>query len=214
VRLRLRSAAGEQAIDGSDILAAAGRTPNTQGIGLDIAGVALGSRGYVQVNERLETTAPGIWAVGECAGSPQFTHVAFDDFRVVRDNLAGRDRTTQDRLVLYCMFTDPPLARVGLSETEAKAQGTAVRVARLPMAAVLRARTIGETRGFMKALVDARTDRILGFTMLGPEAGEVVAVVQAAMLVGLPYTGLRDAVLTHLTMAEGLNVLFSNVPTN
>jgi pyruvate/2-oxoglutarate dehydrogenase complex dihydrolipoamide dehydrogenase (E3) component len=167
VRLRLQSAAGEQVVDGSDILVAAGRTPNTQGIGLDVAGVALGPRGYVQVNERLETTAPGIWAVGECAGSPQFTHVAFDDFRVVRDNLAGRDRTTQDRLVPYCMFTAPPLARVGLSETEAKAQGAAVRVAKLPMTAVLRARTIGETRGFMKALIDARSDRILGFTMLG-----------------------------------------------
>jgi pyruvate/2-oxoglutarate dehydrogenase complex dihydrolipoamide dehydrogenase (E3) component len=193
---------------------AAGRRPNTRSIGLDIAGVALGPRGHVQVNERLETTAPGIWAVGECAGSPQFTHVAFDDFRVVRDNLAGRNRTTQGRLVPYCMFTDPPLARVGLSETEAGQRGIPVRVARLPMTAVLRARTIGETRGFMKALIDAQGDRILGFTMLGPEAGEVVAVVQTAMMAGLPYTALRDAVLTHPTMAEGLTALFAEVPAN
>jgi pyruvate/2-oxoglutarate dehydrogenase complex dihydrolipoamide dehydrogenase (E3) component len=214
LRVRLRGAAGEQAIEGSDILVAAGRRPNTRSIGLDIAGVALGPRGHVQVNERLETTAPGIWAVGECAGSPQFTHVAFDDFRVVRDNLAGRNRTTQGRLVPYCMFTDPPLARVGLSETEAGQRGIPVRVARLPMTAVLRARTIGETRGFMKALIDAQGDRILGFTMLGPEAGEVVAVVQTAMMAGLPYTALRDAVLTHPTMAEGLTALFAEVPAN
>jgi pyruvate/2-oxoglutarate dehydrogenase complex dihydrolipoamide dehydrogenase (E3) component len=152
--------------------------------------------------------------MGECAGSPQFTHVAVDDFRVVRDNLVGRERTTRDRLIPYCMFTDPPLARVGLSETEARDQRVAVRVAKLPMASVLRAETIGETRGFMKALVDPRNDRILGFTMLGPEAGEVVAVVQAAMLAGLPYTGLRDAILTHPTMAEGLNSLFANLPAS
>ena len=214
VRLRLRGAAGERVIAGSDILVAAGRTPNTQGIGLEVAGVELDRRGYVKVNERLETTASGVWAMGECAGSPQFTHAAVDDFRVVRDNLAGRERTTRDRLIPYCMFTDPPLARVGLGETEARAQRVAVRVARLPMASVLRAETIGETRGFMKALVDARSDRILGFTMLGPEAGEVVAVVQAAMLAGLPYTALRDAILAHPTMAEGLNFLFANLPAS
>ncbi len=156
VRLRRADAAGEQTIEGSDILAATGRTPNTAGIGLDVAGVALDGRGYIAVNERLETSAPGVWAIGECAGSPQFTHVSFDDFRVIRDNLAGVGRTTRDRLVPYCMFTDPPLARVGLSERDAQRQGVAVRVAKLPIAAVLRTRTIGETKGFMKALVDAR----------------------------------------------------------
>ena len=150
--------------------------------------------------------------MGECAGSPQFTHVAFDDFRVVRDNLAGKARTTSDRLIPYCAFIDPQLARVGLDETTAQQQRLAVRIARIPMTSVLRARAIGETRGFMKMLLDADSDRILGFTMLGADAGEVLAVVQTAMLAGLPYTGLRDAILTHPTMAEGLNVLLTNVP--
>jgi pyruvate/2-oxoglutarate dehydrogenase complex dihydrolipoamide dehydrogenase (E3) component len=213
VTVRLRTPAGEREIDGSDLLVAAGRTPNTRGIGLERAGVALDSRGYVKVNERLETTAPEVWAMGECAGSPQFTHVAYDDFRVVRDNLSGRPRTTRDRLIPYCMFTDPELGRVGLGEVEARRRGIAVRVARLPMSSVLRARTTGETRGFMKALIDARSDRILGFTMLGAGAGEVTAAVQTAVLAGLPYTGLRDAILTHPTMAEGLNVLLASVPT-
>ena len=212
VGVRLRTPAGEREIDGSDLLAAAGRIPNTRGIGLESAGVELDQRGYVKVNERLETTTPGIWAMGECAGSPQFTHVAYDDFRVVRDNLAGRSRTTRDRLIPYCMFIDPELGRVGLGEVEAKRRGIAIRVARLPMNSVLRARTIGETRGFMKALIDARSDRILGFTMLGSGAGEVIAAVQSAMLAGLTYTGLRDAILTHPTMAEGLSVLLAGVP--
>jgi pyruvate/2-oxoglutarate dehydrogenase complex dihydrolipoamide dehydrogenase (E3) component len=150
--------------------------------------------------------------MGECAGSPQFTHVAFDDFRVVRDNLAGRKRTTRDRVIPYCAFIDPELGRIGLNETEAKLKGLDVRVVTLPMASVLRARTVGQTRGFMKALLDARSDRILGFAMLGPEAGEVIAIVQTAMLAGLPYTALRDAIFTHPTMAEGLNVLFANAP--
>jgi pyruvate/2-oxoglutarate dehydrogenase complex dihydrolipoamide dehydrogenase (E3) component len=211
VRLHVRTPQGERLIEASDILAATGRTPNTAGIGLDTAGVRLDGRGYVQVNDRLETTAPDVWAIGECAGSPQFTHVSEDDFRVIRDNLAGGNRTTRDRLIPYCLYTDPQLARVGLSEVEARRRGVAVRVARLPMGAVLRTRTTGETRGFMKALLDARSDRILGFTMFGPEAGEVVAVVQTAMLAGMPYTGLRDAILAHPTMAEGLNVLFEEV---
>jgi pyruvate/2-oxoglutarate dehydrogenase complex dihydrolipoamide dehydrogenase (E3) component len=212
VTVRLRTPAGERKIDGSDLLVAAGRTPNTRGIGLESAGVALDLRGYVKVNERLETTASDVWAMGECAGSPQFTHVAYDDFRVVRDNLAGRPRTTRDRLIPYCMFIDPELGRVGLGEMEAKRRGIALRVARLPMSSVLRAKTTGETRGFMKALIDARSDGILGFTMLGAGAGEVTAAVQTAMLAGLPYTGLRDAILTHPTMAEGLNVLLVGVP--
>ena len=214
VKIRLRTAAGESTIEGSDLLAAVGRTPNTSGIGLDVAGVRLDERSYVAVNDRLETSAADVWAVGECAGSPQFTHVSFDDFRIIRDNLAGGHRSTRGRLVPYCMFTDPPLGRVGLSETEARRQGVAVRVARLNILSVLRSRTISETRGFMKALVEADGDRIVGFAMLGAEAGEVVAVVQTAMLAGMPYTGLREAILTHPTMAEGLGALFSNVPAN
>ena len=212
VSLRVRTPHGEQTLDGSDLLVAAGRTPNTTGIRLDVAGVEVDTRGYINVNDRLETTASEVWAMGECAGSAQFTHVSFDDFRIIRDNLAGGHRTTRDRLIPFCMFTDPPLARVGLNERDAGRREAAVRVATLPMSAVLRTRTMAETRGFMKALVDAQSDRILGFTMLGPEAGEVMAVVQTAMLAGMPYTGLRDAVLTHPTMAEGLGALFANVP--
>ncbi|MDT5145027.1 MAG: hypothetical protein QOI79_4394, partial [Mycobacterium sp.] len=212
VSLQMRTPAGDQTVEGSDLLVAAGRTPNTVGIGLDLAGVVLDDRGYIAVNDRLETSAPDVWAIGEAAGSPQFTHVSFDDFRIISANLTGGNHTKRDRLVPYCMFTDPPLARVGLSEGEAQRQGIAVRVAKLPIAAVLRSRTISETRGFMKTLVEAGGDRILGFTMIGAEAGEVMAVVQTAMLAGMPYTGLRDAIIAHPTMAEGLGALFSNVP--
>ena len=214
VSLQMRTPAGDQTVEGSDLLVAAGRTPNTDGIGLDVAGVVLDDRGYIAVNDRLETSAPDVLAIGEAAGSPQFTRVSFDDFRIISANLSGGNRTKRDRLVPYCMFTDPPLARVGLSEGEAQRhQGIAVRVAKLPIAAVLRSRTISKTRGFMKALVEAGGDRILGFTMIGAEAGEVMAVVQTAMLAGMPYTGLRDAIIAHPTMAEGLGALFSNVPT-
>jgi pyruvate/2-oxoglutarate dehydrogenase complex dihydrolipoamide dehydrogenase (E3) component len=206
------SSSGEQKIDGSDILVAAGRIPNTEGIGLHEAGVELDTRGYVRVNDRLETTAPDVWAMGDCAGSPQFTHVAGDDFRIVRDNLAGGQRGTGDRLVPYCMFTDPPLAHVGLTERRAEADGVAVRIAKLPTSAVLRTEATDETQGFMKAVVSADDDLILGFTMVGAEAGEVMAVVQAAMLANLPYQKLRDAILAHPTMAEGLGPLFKNVP--
>ena len=187
VSLVVRTTSGEQNIEGSDILVAAGRIPNTAGIGLEEAGVELDARGYIRVNERLETTAPEVWAIGECAGSPQFTHVSEDDFRIIRDNLGGGKRSTRDRLVPYCMFTDPPLAHVGLSEREAERQGVIARVARLPTSAVLRAQATGEKQGFMKALVGENDDRILGFTMIGAEAGEVMAVVQMAMIADLPY---------------------------
>ena len=212
VSIALRTSDGEQTIEGSHILVAAGRIPNTAGIGLDIAGVELTDRGFVKVNERLETSAPDVWALGECAGSPMFTHISEDDFRIVRDNLAGGSRNTGDRLIPYCMFTDPPLAHVGLSEREAERQGVKTRVAKLPMRAVLRAQATGQTEGFMKALVGEADDRILGFTMIGAEAGEVLAVVQTAMMAGLPYTKLRDADFTHPTFSEGLNFLFSNTP--
>jgi len=208
ISLVVRTTSGEQNIGGSDILVAAGRIPNTAGIGLKEAGVELDGRGYIRVNERLETSASEVWAIGECAGSPQFTHASVDDFRIIKDNLAGGKRSTRDRLVPYCMFTDPPLARVGLSEGDAQRQGVTARVARLPMSEVLRAQTIDEKQGFMKALVGS-DDRILGFTMIGPEAGEVIAAVQTAMLANLPYPRLRDAVLAHPTMVEGLGSLFS-----
>ncbi len=202
IAVSVRTAAGERTVEGSDLLVAVGRVPNTANIGLDQAGIELDPRGYIRVNERLQASAPGVWAIGEVAGSPQFTHVSVDDFRIVRDNMAGGSRRTDDRLVPYVAFTDPPLARVGLSEAEAQRQGIAVRVARLPMSNVLRTEATGETQGFIKALV-GDDDRILGFAMIGAEAGEVLAAVQTAMLAGLPYTVLRDAVITHLTFAEG-----------
>jgi pyruvate/2-oxoglutarate dehydrogenase complex dihydrolipoamide dehydrogenase (E3) component len=211
VSVTVRTPSGEQQIEGSDILVATGRVPNTAGIGLEEAGVELDARGYIRVNERLETTASNVWAIGECAGSPHFTHVSVDDFRIIRDNLAGGSRTTQDRIVPYCLFTDPPLAHVGLTERDAESQGIAVRVARLSVSTVLRTHTTDETRGFMKALIGG-DDRILGFTMIGAEAGEVMTVVQTAMLAGLPYQRLRDAVIAHLTMAEGLGPLLGNLP--
>ncbi|MGA2076852.1 MAG: mercuric reductase [Terriglobia bacterium] len=213
IRIRVEDRHGDQTIEGSDLLVAAGRAPNTRGIGLEAAGVELDERGYIKVNERLETTAEGVWAMDDCAGSPQFTHVAFDDFRVVRDNLTGGNRTTRDRLIPFCMFTDPELARVGLNESEAKKRGIGYRLAKIPMADVLRAVTLSETRGFVKILIDARSDRILGFTALGVEAGEMMAAVQTAMLGGFPYTVLRDAIFTHPTVAEGLVFLLASVPT-
>jgi pyruvate/2-oxoglutarate dehydrogenase complex dihydrolipoamide dehydrogenase (E3) component len=212
VAVRVRTGEGERTIEGSDILVAAGRLPNTAGIGLEQTGVEMDARGYIRVNERLETSAAGIWALGECAGSPQFTHVSEDDFRIVRDNLAGGNRDTRHRLIPYCMFTDPPLAHVGLSERDAERQATKVRVAKLPMDSVLRAQATGEREGFMKALVGEKDDRIVGFTMIGATAGEVMAVVQTAMLAGIPYGKLANAVLAHPTMAEGLSMLLSNVP--
>ena len=212
VTLVVRTPSGERNIDGSDILVAVGRIPNSSGIGLQDTGVELDGRGYIRVNDRLETSAPGVWALGECAGSPQFTHISEDDFRIVRDNLAGGNRSTRDRLVPYCTFTDPPLAHVGLSEGEAERQGVIARVARLPMDSVLGAQATDQREGFMKALVGENDDRILGFTMIGATAGEVMAVVQTAMIAGLPYSRLANAALAHPTMAEGLSMLFSNTP--
>jgi pyruvate/2-oxoglutarate dehydrogenase complex dihydrolipoamide dehydrogenase (E3) component len=212
IKLRLRDSQGERMLEGSDLLIAVGRIPNTRGLGLEKTGVELDDRGYIQVNQRLETSAPEIWAVGDCAGSPQFTHVATDDFRIVRDNLNGGNRTTQGRLVPFCIFTDPELARVGLSESEAQQRGVPYRLAKIPMAKIRRAVTLSETRGFIKALVSTESDEIIGFTAFGAEAGELMAVVQTAMLGKLPYTLFRDAILAHPTMAEGLTVLFGQPP--
>jgi pyruvate/2-oxoglutarate dehydrogenase complex dihydrolipoamide dehydrogenase (E3) component len=213
VRVKIEQHGESREIGATDILVATGRTPNTQGIGLDKAGIELDSRGYVKVNERLETTSPAVWAMGECAGSPQFTHVAFDDFRIVRDNLTGGNRTTQNRLIPFCLFTDPEFARVGLSESEARTFGVRYRVAKMPMQGVLRAKTLSETRGFLKMLIDEDSNRILGFAAFGDEAGELIAVVQTAMLGGMAFDSLRDAIFTHPTIAEGLSSLLASVPT-
>jgi pyruvate/2-oxoglutarate dehydrogenase complex dihydrolipoamide dehydrogenase (E3) component len=203
----------ENMLKGSHLLVAAGRTPNTADIGLELAGVELTDRGYIKVNERLETTAEGVWALGEVAGSPQFTHISFDDFRVFRDDLSSGKHVTTGRQVPFCLFTDPEFARVGLSETEAKRRGIPYRLFKIPMEEVLRARTLSETRGFLKALVEMDGDRILGFAGFAVDAGETMSSVQIAMIAGLPYTALREAILTHPTLVEGLNFLFAAVPS-
>lgn len=211
VRLRTNEEP-ELSIEGSHLLVSSGRTPNTSDIGLELAGVELTESGHIKVDEHLRTTAPGVWAIGDCAGSPHFTHISFDDFRVVRDDFAGGSRVTTDRQVPFCMFTDPEFARIGLSETDAKVQGIPYRLSKIPMKSVLRTRTLSETRGFMKVLIDINSDRILGFTVFGVGAGEIMGAVQIAMFAGLPYAALRDAVLTHPTLLEGFIPLFSTVP--
>jgi len=199
-------------LEGSDVLVAAGRTPNTDGIGLELAGVETTRGGYIKVDERLQTTALNVWAGGDCAGSPHFTHISENDFHVISENILGGTRVTTGRQVPFTMFTDPEFARIGLSEIEARQQGIPYRLAKVPFASIFRAQTISETRGFLKALIDTKSDRILGFTAFGSEAGEIMACVQVAMLTGAPFTALRDAIFTHPTMAEGLIQLFSNVP--
>jgi pyruvate/2-oxoglutarate dehydrogenase complex dihydrolipoamide dehydrogenase (E3) component len=212
VSLQLQSGAGTRTVEGSDILVAVGRTPNTGGIGLEKAGIEVTEKGHIRVNDRLETTAPHVWAMGECAGSPYFTHVSEDDFGIIHDNLNGGHRSTADRLVPYCVFIDPELARVGINESEARERGVAYRVASVPIDSAWRAWTLSERRGFMKTLIEAHSDRVLGFTAFGPEAGELMSTVQLAMVAGLPYTILRDAMFAHPTMTEGLKALFMNVP--
>jgi pyruvate/2-oxoglutarate dehydrogenase complex dihydrolipoamide dehydrogenase (E3) component len=212
VKLRVRVDASERILEASDILVAAGRTPNTDKIDLAKTGVELDARGYIRVNERLQTTAADIWAMGDCAGSPFFTHVGEDDARVVLSNLDGGSRTTRDRLIPYCLFIDPELAHVGMTESEAKAKGISYRLVKQPMSAVLRTRTLSQTRGFAKALIGT-DDRVLGFTAFGAEVSEMMAVVQTAMLGGIPYTALRDAIFTHPTAAEGLIGMFASTPS-
>jgi pyruvate/2-oxoglutarate dehydrogenase complex dihydrolipoamide dehydrogenase (E3) component len=198
----------QKVIQGSHLLVALGKTPNTSGIGLERAGIKLTASRYISVNERLETTAPGVWAMGDCAGSPAFTHMAFDDFRIVRDNLRGGQRSTAGRQVPSCLFTEPELARVGLNEIDAKRQGVAYRLKELPVSTILRTRTTGETRGKLKALI-GEDDRILGFTAFSPRAGELLPPVQIAMRAGLPYHAIEELVVAHPTYAEGLVSLFS-----
>jgi pyruvate/2-oxoglutarate dehydrogenase complex dihydrolipoamide dehydrogenase (E3) component len=212
VRVQANDGRSKRTIEGTDLLVATGRTANTDGVGLELTGVQLDEHGYIKVNERLQTTSDNIWAMGDCAGSPQFTHVAFDDFRIVHDNLNGGNRTTRNRLIPFCMFTDPELARVGRNETEARRAGIEYRLAKMPMAEVLRTRTVSEPRGLMKMLIAKESDEILGFTAFGFEASEQMVAVQTAMIGHLPYTMLRDAIFTHPTMSEGLNELLASVP--
>jgi pyruvate/2-oxoglutarate dehydrogenase complex dihydrolipoamide dehydrogenase (E3) component len=212
VRLHGSRRGSEIIVEGSHLLVATGRLPNTEGIGLESAGIQTTKKGFIQVNDRLETSAPSVWALGDCTGGPVFTHISFDDFRMVRDNLAGARRTTKGRQVPSCLFTDPELARIGLDETQARQQGIPYRVSRIPMASVLRTRTLSETRGFLKALISTTDDQILGFTGFGVGAGETLATVQLAMKAEIPYTVLRDMTIAHPTLAEGIVPLFSAVP--
>jgi probable pyridine nucleotide-disulfide oxidoreductase len=210
--LQLQVADRETSLQGSHLLVAVGRAPTTDILNLAAAGVVVDARGFIQVNERLETTVSGIWALGDINGGPQYTHIALDDYRIVKANLIdGGNRSTRDRLVPSCLFIDPELAHVGLTETEAQQQGYAIRVVKLDASAVPRAKTLGQTDGLLKAIVDAETGRILGCSLLCHEAGEVISTVQMVMQAQMPYTVLRDGVLTHPTMTEGLNMLFSKV---
>ena len=211
VSLHLQLPSGETILQGSHLLVATGRTPNIKNMGLDVVGIETTPAGHIKVNDRLETTVPGVWAMGDCAGSPYFTHISFDDFRTVRDNLAGVHRTTAGRQVPFCAFIDPEIAHIGLRENEAKRQGIPYRLAKVSMASNLRAITISETRGFMKALI-AEDDRILGFTAFGSGVGELLPVVQLAMKANLPYTAIQSLIVTHPTISEGLVSLLGTVP--
>jgi pyruvate/2-oxoglutarate dehydrogenase complex dihydrolipoamide dehydrogenase (E3) component len=207
----VKTPSGEQVITGSHILAAAGRSPNTETLNLEVAGVRTEKGGFIAVNERLETSAPGIWALGDVKGGPAFTHISYDDYRIIRANLLeGGSRTTNDRPVPYTVFIDPQLGRVGLGEEEARAAGKNIKVAKMPMSYIARADEVDETRGFMKAVVDAESAQILGCAILGVEGGELMAMVEIAMLGKIPYTALREAVFAHPTLSESLNNLFSN----
>jgi probable pyridine nucleotide-disulfide oxidoreductase len=197
---------------GTHLLVALGRAPVTKDLDLAAAGVETTAKGFIKVNERLETNVPGIWALGDVSGGPQFTHASLDDFRILRDNVFGKGaRSRNDRLVPSTLFTDPELAHVGLTEKEALARGFEVRVLRVPVTALTapRARTTGQMVGLLKATIEESTQRILGCTLLAAEAGEMIGTVQAIMMAGLPATTLRDAVLSHPTMVEGFNALFA-----
>lgn len=212
IHLTVHTPAGERTLSGSHLLAAAGRVPNSDWLNLDAAGIQTDKRGSIQVNERLETNVPGIYALGDVKGGPAFTHISYDDFRIIRTNLLENGKaSTRERLVPYTVFIDPQLGRVGMSETEARAHGHNIKVAKMPMNYVARALEVDESRGFMKAVVDAGTGQILGCAVLGIEGGEIMAVLQMAMMGKVPYTVLRDAVFAHPTLAESLNNLFSTL---
>jgi pyruvate/2-oxoglutarate dehydrogenase complex dihydrolipoamide dehydrogenase (E3) component len=209
IRLHLESNGKATVLEGSHLLVATGRIPNSDTLNLPAAGVQTDNRGFIQVNERLETNVEGIYALGDIKGGPAFTHISYDDFRILRANLLeGKSVSTEGRQVPYCVFIDPQLGRIGMTETEAREQGRKIRVAKLPMTSVARALEVDETRGFMKALVDAETNQILGAAVLGIEGGEVMSVIETAMMGRLPYTALRDATYAHPTLTESLNNLF------
>ncbi|MFI1287533.1 mercuric reductase [Streptomyces sp. NPDC020792] len=209
VRLTVRTPDGEQQVEGSHLLSATGRVPNTEALAPAAAGIRMRDKGFIEVDEHLETSVPGVYAMGDVKGGPAFTHLSYDDYRILHANLLGHEKaSTRDRIVPYTVFIDPQLGRVGMTERQAREQNREVRVAKLPMNAVIRALETGETRGFMKAVIDARTQQILGAAVLGAEGGEIMTIIQVAMLGKLPYTAMANAIFTHPLLAEGLNSLF------
>ena len=207
--MTIESPGGTRTLSGSHLLVAAGRTPNTDRLDPRAAGIEVDSAGYIVANDRLETNVPGIYAMGDVKGGPAFTHISYDDFRIMRANLLhGQHKTITGRPVPYTVFIDPQLGRIGLSEHEARRQGLPIRVAKLPMSSVARAIETDETRGFMKAIVHAETQQILGAAVLGIEGGEIMSILEVAMMGKLPYTALRDGIFAHPTLAESLNNLF------
>ncbi|HEX8711102.1 MAG TPA: FAD-dependent oxidoreductase, partial [Terracidiphilus sp.] len=209
ISLTVRTRRGERTLTGSHLLLAAGRVPNTEALNLRAAGVVTYGRGFIKADNRLQTSAPGIYALGDVKGGPAFTHISYDDYRIIRANLLeGGNASTEKRLVPYTVFLDPQLGRVGLTEAQALAKGLQVEVAKMPMTSVARALEVGETRGFIKAVVDSRTKQILGAAVLGIEGGELMAMLEVAIMGQLPYTALRDGIFAHPTLAESLNNLF------
>jgi pyruvate/2-oxoglutarate dehydrogenase complex dihydrolipoamide dehydrogenase (E3) component len=207
--IRLTVKGNPQTVEGTDLLVATGRVPNTHALNPAAAGIETDEHGFIRANDRLETSAPGIYVIGDVKGGPQFTHISYDDYRILKANLLdGGNRTVRDRMVPYTVFMDPQLGRVGMSEKEAQKSGRKFRVARMPMTSVARALEMDETRGLMKAIVDAETEEILGATVLGIEGGEVMTVLQMAMMGHMKYTALRDGVFAHPTLSESLNNLF------
>jgi pyruvate/2-oxoglutarate dehydrogenase complex dihydrolipoamide dehydrogenase (E3) component len=210
LRLTVRTPGGERQLEGSHLLSSIGRIPNTDALNPGAAGIRLDDRGFIEVDEYLETSVPGVYAMGDVKGGPAFTHLSYDDYRILHATLIRHQKaSTRDRIVPYTMFIDPQLGRAGLTEREARAQGRAIKVAKLPMSAVIRAIETGETRGFMKAVADADSGQILGCTVLGSEGGEIMTIIQVAMLGRLTYTAMADAIFTHPLLAEGLNTLFA-----
>ncbi|CNE93645.1 pyruvate/2-oxoglutarate dehydrogenase complex%2C dihydrolipoamide dehydrogenase component [Mycobacterium tuberculosis] len=210
LRLIVRTEDGEEQLEGSHLLAAIGRIPNTEALTLEAAGVGVDDRGFIEVDDYLETSVPGVYAMGDVKGGPAFTHLSYDDYRILHANLIKNEKaSTRGRIVPHTVFIDPQFGRVGMTEREARAQGRAIRVAKLPMSAVIRALEIGETRGFIKAIVDADSGQILGGVVLGSEGGEIMTMIQIAMLGELTHTAMADAIFTHPLLAEGLNTLFA-----
>jgi pyruvate/2-oxoglutarate dehydrogenase complex dihydrolipoamide dehydrogenase (E3) component len=210
LRLTVRTPDGERQLEGSHLLSATGRIPNTEALSAEATGIRLNDHGFIEVEEYLETSVPGVYAMGDVKGGPAFTHLSYDDYRILHANLISHEKaSTRDRIIPYTMFIDPQLGRAGLTEREARAQGRAIRVAKLPMSAVVRALETGETRGFMKVVIDADTGQILGCAVLGTEGGEIMTMIQVAMLGKLTYTAMANAIFTHPLLAEGLNTLFA-----